>query len=237
MCSQSQGMMMPKTTNTNVGDAAIAKAIQEIAAKASAAIEELHQHALLAKGSRDVTQQAREAQASVHDQLDTLQEKIKRALLLRSHSPKQLMKVIKAKREELEKALTVLAGARQIFNVGFAESPLWVWRIGDKTSTPELGRMVQLLISERPMTRQQLVDVTGANVKRIDGVLVEIRRGPLGQRVANLTPSTHATTYFLFPEGMKPAPLAKRQTSPIPAMGTGEQKRLVAPTIENGKDN
>lgn len=171
----------------------------------------------LARGSRDVTQQAAQAGTrSAEPTVVTTEQRIETALRTTSHSPKSLAKVVNASMLEVQSTLAKLSRSKQVYNVGSAEYPIWTWRIGDRTSTEELSRVITRLISERPMTTRELSDATGARFSRTSGVMVEILRGPDSDRAMDLG-TKHVGRWFLLPVGARPAAIApktRRKTKP-----------------------
>ncbi len=66
--------------------------------------------------------------------------------------------------------------------------------IGDDTSTAKLSETIERCISDRPRTRAELVELTGANPNRINGVINRLQVG--GAPVKNLGTKAKALWYI-----------------------------------------
>lgn len=64
----------------------------------------------------------------------------------------------------------------KIANVGSEDFPKWTYRIGDSAPPHELNSEVKRLIQERPMSTQELIEITGARLTRVSGALVALQR-------------------------------------------------------------
>lgn len=93
---------------------------------------------------------------------------------------------------------------KKIANVGSEDFPKWTYRIGDHTETQALINEVKRLISERPMSTQELLDVTGARLTRVSGALVHLQRTET--QLLNLGTQRRAR-WFLVGEGVTLAKL------------------------------
>ncbi len=65
---------------------------------------------------------------------------------------------------------------KSVHNVGTGEHPIWTWKIGDRTSAEVLRGTVRRLLSERPMSQQQVVQATGASQRRVANAIKQLRR-------------------------------------------------------------
>lgn len=138
----------------------------------------------------------------------TLREKIQEILTKESMNTTWIVRSLhmdKPKyREQVLKEIETLNHEGLIFNVGYADSPVWTWRIGDKTDNATLRNVVQRLISERPMYVTDIIRATGASEKRVSNELVHIQRNPPdGMHVVDMSPAHgykphgRAKMYFL----------------------------------------
>jgi len=126
-----------------------------------------------------------------------------------SHAPQvdlvEQARQLRLQAEALEKQARFAKGTREIARVP-AEVPL----IGDELDTPTLMTLVQQLISERPMSFQDLLQQTGARDNRIKGVLMRLQRE--GAKVVNLGTQSRALWFLPNDEVMRRITRAKRNT-------------------------
>lgn len=157
--------------------------------------EELEKRLNLARGTGDVTEQAKaalkEEEPPQHVEPEAPKGEPKRRAIapqeavrervesvLRNHSLNvaQLAKESAHSLGRVSEALKELRKEKKVANVGTADFPIWTLRIGDHTTTPELIAHIKRLITERPMSTQELVDVTGARMTRVSGAIVHLQR-------------------------------------------------------------
>jgi len=77
---------------------------------------------------------------------------------------------------KVTEALRSLRAEEKVVNVGSEDFPQWTVRVGDRASTQELNAEVKRLITERPMTTQELMYFTGARLSRVSGALIALQR-------------------------------------------------------------
>lgn len=160
-----------------------------------------------ARGTADVSTQARAAVAAVAVVQPTLRDRVQAQL---QSAAMGTVGVAKAVREPPIKVSTVIREAArrgEVANIGTADMPVWVWRIGDETSAAELTTAVRRLISERPMTTRELSHATGARFTRVGGAIVAIQRS--GDRILDLGTGT-AGRWFLITEQARDARLSPK---------------------------
>lgn len=105
---------------------------------------------------------------------------------------------------KITEAVKTLKHDKKIANVGSEDFPKWTYRIGDHTETQVLINEIKRLISERPMSTQELLDVTGARLTRVSGALVHLQRTET--QLLNLGTQRRAR-WFLVGEGVTLAKL------------------------------
>lgn len=175
--------------------------VREQAKELEQAAAELESRLRIARGTNDLTEQAQRASgmhATVEPQELEVVKGEKPRPILRKPEPKREAASPKLQAEallrdnslttsQLAKRLGLPVGRvaelvrefkkeKRLANVGSADFPMWTLRIGNQVTTPELTRNVRRLITERPMTTQELVDVTGAQMSRVSGVMVHFQR-------------------------------------------------------------
>lgn len=74
--------------------------------------------------------------------------------------------------------------------------------VGDEGPTPELLEAVRALVTDRPMTHQDLLQATGARADRVKGVLMRIQRED-GGRLVNLGNEAKALWFIPDEETLK----------------------------------
>lgn len=188
-------------------------------AQTARAIEELKARAGLARGTREVTLKVGVQEAKI----ETLEERIAAVLGKASLDVRKLAKTLREPEADVRVAMKKLAGGGQVANVGSVERPIWTWRLGDKTSTTDLNQAVMRLISERPMTTEELAQVTGARYARVGGSIVSIQQNPeFKERILDLG-SGHGGVWFLLPVEPKYAALEPRHKRKRGSGGGGDQ--------------
>ncbi len=90
-----------------------------------------------------------------------------------------------AQAAELARKLRQVRGTRDLR----AKGTTWS-QVGDNGPTGELLEVVQRMITEHPMTFQELLDRTGARANRIKGVIMRLQRN--GVKVVNMGTETKA---------------------------------------------
>lgn len=156
----------------------------------------------LARGTREIPVQAPSAQPAAL----TLRERICHALQKESLSIRDLAKELGEPLAAVSAEVKRLRQGRQVHNVGSEDYPVWNFKIGDGTTSNELRKHIERLISERPMTTAELADATGARIGRVGGQLGEIQYS--GKQVVDLgTPL--ARRWFLITERARDARLPR----------------------------
>lgn len=198
-----------------MSDAEHAAAVLSVAGEQARALERTFAElaSRLARGTSDVTEAAKTAskpeisEDSRHVDLRTSVQ-----ALLRRESL-SLSQVARATGEPSARVSAVLRQLRQeklVHNVGGAEHPIWSLRIGDHTTTTELGALVRRLVSERPMTTRELTDATGARMSRVGGCLVHLQR--TDRQLVNLGTPRQAR-WFLVSDRARTAHLEPKRNS------------------------
>lgn len=90
--------------------------------------------------------------------------------------------------------------ARQVYNLGTADDPRWIWVVGDETTPEELHAVVKKLVSSRPsgITFAELTAATGARRGRLSGRLVQLQRD--GEPIRNVGSDERTYRWFLAPK-------------------------------------
>ncbi len=201
-------------------------------------VEELEQRLNIARGTGDVSEQAAAAVAgstpapeavtaseAVHPapaapvapkpakvapapRPATPRQQVERALRGHSLNVAQIVKSTGLPIGKVAEAIRALRAEKAIANVGTEDFPCWTARIGDKTDTPKLIAEVERLIMERPMTMQELTDVTGARMPRVSGAVVALQRDE-SRQLLNLGHGRKAR-WFLVAPGVRFARLAPK---------------------------
>lgn len=172
-------------------------ASKEIEANAHAETERLTKALQLARGTGDVTEQARAATNGQSKPLPvptakpeprTTAEHIEHTL--RTHgilSESALARTLGLSGRKLADEMSKLARAHKVYNIGSANHPRWCWVVGDKSTPAELNAQVYRLTSASPLTFQQLEAATGARRGRVSGAIVAMQRNPkIAKRIENL---------------------------------------------------
>lgn len=115
----------------------------------------------------------------------TLEERIVAALRVRALYFDELVAVVDEPAGRIVRALNKMRKAERLFNLGTDDRPRWHYVIGDDATTAELRESVERLLTERPMTLNELIAATGCRANRISGVIVQFDRD-MGKPVLNL---------------------------------------------------
>lgn len=200
--------------------------VREQAKELADHVEELEKRLSLARGTGDVTERARIAAEmdvaapvamprtktaplpAAPKKPATTKERVEGALRGHSMNTAQISKATGLSIGKVSEALRQLRVDRRVTNVGSEDFPKWTRRIGNDTPTSELNAEVRRLISDAPMTMQELVEATGALTSRVSGCIVDIqRRNP--DRILNLGNPRRARWLLLGP-GAKVAGLSRK---------------------------
>lgn len=226
-------MSQSESKNLDVGGdddmvAALAK-VREQASDLAKVVANMEQQLRLARGTGDQTEAAaKAAQVAAPEpepappappKLD-LRARVEAALTRESLDAYQLAKATSVSVSKVSELLKTLKSEQAIYNVGLAENPKWTWRVGDAADSRVLRRVIERLISERPMTTRELANATGARMSRVGGQLVEIQRS--GAEIINLGHG-HVFRYFLIAAHARPAKL--------------QPKKPLGKTVRRGQDN
>jgi hypothetical protein len=156
---------------------------------------------VLARGTGDVTEAAAaaarvaagEVRAAAEAQPD-MYVRIENAL---RRGPRTMDELVMDTGLAAGKVSAILRGMKQgskVYNLGSEDRPRWIWVIGDNTPTSELSEIVERLITLRPMERAEIVEATGANPNRINGVLHRLQVA--GKPVVNLGSMSRARWFM-----------------------------------------
>ena len=115
----------------------------------------------------------------------TLEERIVAALRVRPLYFDELVIAVDEPAGRVARALNKMRKAERLFNLGSDDRPRWHFVIGDDASTAELRETLERLLTERPMTLNELIAATGCRANRISGALVQFDRD-MGKPVLNL---------------------------------------------------
>lgn len=172
---QNQENKNPETTTINPDEIeANLSIVREQTKELDAAIKELEDRLRLVRGTRDVTEEAKAARPVGRPRKPTTQ--VVHALHGASMNVAQVAKATGLSVGKAAEAVKAMRTEKKVANMGSEDFPLWTMRIGDNTSAPELNVEVKRLITERPMTMQELLDITGARLSRISGALIALQR-------------------------------------------------------------
>lgn len=137
----------------------------------------------------------------------TLRERIETALVRESLDADKLARALNESTSKVETELQKLENEGKVYNVGWVDSPIWTWRVGNDVDAATLTRVIRRLISERPMYTKDLLRATGAALSRVSGALVEIQRA---DRVLDMSAGGRAKQYFLVGERVREAKVAPK---------------------------
>jgi len=138
------------------------------------------------------------------DRSNDIRDRIRWALTKESLNIKQLAKTIREPVEALAEIIKSLREEDLVYNVGYEDSAIWTWRVGNEVDTPTLIQVVRRLLSERPMWARDVVRATGAAESRVQGAIVEVQRT---DKIIDLSGGGHAKKYFLISEFVADATL------------------------------
>ncbi len=105
--------------------------------------------------------------------------------------------------EELEKKVKMARGTARMRKATVPAAPNVIVKpshgphwVGDEGSTPELMEAIRALITERPLTFQEIIEATGARDNRIKGAITALQRH--GARVLDIAPEgTRRAVWFI----------------------------------------
>ncbi len=136
-----------------------------------------------------------------------VRQKIELALTTESLDTARLAKAVGETQDRVSKVLTALKAEDLVYNVGYEDSAIWTWKVGDAVDTPTLIRVVKKLLSERPMGLRDVIRATGVKESRVSGAIVEVQRMC---RVEDLSGGGHAKKYFVVGEHWRDVSLAPK---------------------------
>lgn len=175
----------------------------------------LEQRLRVARGTRDLTRQVRTAQQTPMPRVRRTADPkghVAQVLHGNSYNIPQIAKATGMTTNRIHDAIRELRAERKIANVGTEDFPRWTYRIGDTANSQELNAEVRRLISDRPMTTQELVDVTGCRLSRVSGALVGLQRASTDdspEQLLNLGTPRRAK-WFLVTDKAQPARLSPK---------------------------
>lgn len=198
---------MPNANDTVVADdaeleniEATLAALRERANALTLEATKLEKFVKAARGSRDVTKEAAAARAL------TLPEQIEVELRRQIMTTEALARAIGAPAASVVEALKSVR--RRVADIGTQEQARWTWRLVEgQATTEEVRVLVERLITDQPMTFQDLVRATGLREGLIQGALVDIRR--VRQEILDLG-TKHRARWFL-PIHARPAYLGPKR--------------------------
>lgn len=187
--------MIPKTTRTRIPEAPtpIPAPIETDEQRLERLERELAEIRVRvrARGTSDLTAAATAAVAATPVPAapapargDTLAARIETALRARpmtlSSVPglglsSDLSVAVGARAVRINPVLQALRDDRKIYNIGSENHPIWTWILGDDDETGALIDYLEHLITIRPFTLRELIEVTGARRNRISGALVKLQ--------------------------------------------------------------
>lgn len=189
--------------------------MEAVLAEARRATAALEQQIALAKGTREVPEAGSVASVRPAEPTKvTLEAKIEAVLRAASLDVIRLAAAVKEPEKRVQSAINRLTKAGQVANVNSVNRPVWIWCLGDNGTTEELNQVVFRLLSERPMTTQELSDVTGARYARVSGAVVWIQQHPVyGRRITDhLGAEGRAKLWFVLPAEPRYATLEPRSS-------------------------
>jgi hypothetical protein len=200
-------------------------------ADASQKISELEQRlgvvsGRVARGTGDVIEQAAEALRRLKEVEEPetvrteMRERLHVAVILRSlveealaHASLGVTAIAERVNEPAGRVIDVLRVLRaenRIYNMGTEDAPKWTLRVGRGVTTQELRAVVGRLISERPMSADELAEATGATTQRVTMAVTAIRMG--GAHVL-CTETQDVLRWFRVPEGSRLVTPRTRRTT------------------------
>lgn len=203
--------------------------VREQAKELEHEVDQLEGRLRVARGTGDVTKEAAQATATTvaAAAIPAMIAVTQRIPVAQLHIPRPQTQVERAIRgqslnvAQISKATGLAAGKvsdrikqlrqdRRVANTGSEDFPRWTLRIGDSTSTQQLTAEVKRLVIERPMTTQELVEITGARMSRVSGSLIHLQRTE--DRLLNLGTARRAK-WFLVSAGVTMAKLAPKASN------------------------
>ena len=175
-------------TNTYSEDAAIIMQNLQTVKKQTEDLE-IQLKQVLARGTGDVTAQAKEVTATLASRLEEL-------LKFKPHTLDELAKATKLPAIKLMNDLKTFKSEKKVSNVGTEIRPRYFWKVGANPGTKETQDAVLRLISDTPLSFAEICVATGTKGSLVQGALVEIRRS--GAQVQNYGTKTRAR-YFILP--------------------------------------
>lgn len=182
-------------------------------------IELLKKSVRLAKGTKDVGQEAAEALRQARQGAEpvtpvsvvetkplTLAEQIEQILRREFMTTEQLSRAVGASVSKVSEALK--SARPKVINLGSVDRPRWSWRVGSTAKPSELRNLIERLISYEPMEFRQIVNATGAREGLVQGHMVEIRKAR--KDVYDMGTPGRAR-WFILPETARPAHLERKR--------------------------
>lgn len=121
----------------------------------------------------------------------TLRERIQKALLEQSMDLMQLTRAVHAERSKVQACVNEERKKGNIYNIGYEDSPVYTWRLNSAEDGMAVRRLIERLITERPMYVEDIVRAVGVDAKVVDQKIADIRRGlSPDMRISDLAPRT-----------------------------------------------
>lgn len=100
--------------------------------------------------------------------------------------------------EDLEKRVQLARGTQRIMKPSnVLVKPSGPHYVGDEGPTEQLMSVVKLMLEERPMRLQEILDATGARDNRVKGVLMRLQRE--GVRLVDVAPEGTGKALWFIP--------------------------------------
>lgn len=98
--------------------------------------------------------------------------------VLREHpcSSADLGRALGTSAAETARVVSRLRKAKHLVNVGSIDAPRWSWFVGPECSTDQLYAAIEGLITDRPFTFAELMQVTGNPRGRVTSILANLER-------------------------------------------------------------
>lgn len=113
----------------------------------------------------------------------SLEVQLRELLSTRSLTCEQISRELGVDRSELRAIIDKCKRLRWVFNVGGPAHPIWTWGLAPNATKRDLMLLVVRLISERPMTLDQVAEISGASVVTVRRILDRINEATLHRRL------------------------------------------------------
>ena len=211
-------------SNDKQGDVADDLGVEHLAATLSVAREqakeleksvaELERRLRIARGTSDVQVEAGQAVAQAKkpkpEPKPDIRELARLALIRDPLSQQQLALTLHESPGKIAELMRSLRQEKLVSNIGSADSPRWIWRVGDQAEPAILRQVVRRLLSSgRSFTTRELAEATGARMGRVGGEVVAAQRDP-AVNIVDLSP-TSAGQWIILPPHARDARLQPKK--------------------------